>query len=78
MKDTARKTAIRALIRIALWEGAVLVAVVAAYFMTNSVAVLVGGVLASAALFTPMFLRWLREHGRAMKPKPNSIEESQG
>lgn len=73
-----RKDAVNALIKIAIWEGLVLVAVVASYFATGSVAVLIAGVVASAALFAPMFLRWFREYGSAMKAKPNSIEEKQG
>ncbi len=73
-----RKEAIKALMTIAVWEGLVLVVVVGSYFATGSIAVLIGGIVASMALFAPMFLRWTREHGRALKAKPNSIEESQG
>lgn len=73
-----RKAAVSALIQIALWEGLVLIAVVVSYFATGSLAVLIAGIVASAALFTPMLLRWMRDHRGAMTAKPNSIEEKQG
>ncbi len=75
--DHKQKAATGALIKIALWEGLVLIIVVASYFATGSIAVLIAGVVASAALFAPMLLRWTKEHG-AVAPKPNSIEEKQG
>ncbi len=73
-----KSEAIRGLIRIAFWEGLVLVVVIASYFATGSIAVLIAGLVASAALFAPMFLRWAKEHGKAAILKPNSVEEKQG
>ena len=78
MQDPAKTNAIRALITIAVWEGLVLVAVVGPYFVTNSVPVLIAGLAASMALFAPMFLRWAKAHGAALKPKPNSDEAADG
>jgi len=75
---SGKSAAIKALLTILVWEGLVLAVVIASYFATGSITVLVGGVVAAAALFTPMLLRWTREHRDALKAKPNSIEESQG
>lgn len=69
-----RKDAVRALINIALVEGAVLMTVVLIYLNTKNVTHLVSGVAASALIFGPMFFRWFKAHGEAMKPKPNSVE----
>lgn len=77
-QDPDKSRAVSALIKIAIWEGLVLVAVVASYVATGSIAVLIAGLVASMALFAPMFLRWFRDHGTATKAKPNSIEEKQG
>ena len=74
LDDQKRKDAIRGLINIALFEGVVLVAVVGVYFYTNNIVHLVGGVVGSTLIFGPMFLRWFKDHGRAMKAKPNSTE----
>ncbi len=76
-QDSRKKEAIKAVLTIVVWEGLVLVVVVGAYFATGSIGVLVAGVLASTALFAPMFLRWVRDHGAAMKAKPNSVELSE-
>lgn len=40
-----RKTAVNALLKIALWEGLVLIAVVASYIATGSLAVLIAGIV---------------------------------
>lgn len=77
-QDSKKPEAVRALIRIVVLEGVVLALVVASYFMTGSIAMLLAGLAASMLLFGPMFLRWVKDHGTAMKAKPNSIEESQG
>lgn len=73
-----RREAVQALAKIALVEGVVLVAVVAAYFWTGEVWVLFAGFAASMALFAPMFLRWTREHRDALKAKPISVEQGDG
>lgn len=67
-----RKDAIRALINIAILEGAVLIAVAAFYMNTGDMTHLVGGIVASTLIFGPMFFRWFRAHGQAFKAKPNS------
>ncbi len=76
--DRRKSEAISALIKIAVWEGLVLIVVVASFFATGSVAVLVAGVIASTALFAPMFLRWMREHSGALRAKPSSVEGGDG
>lgn len=69
-----RKEAIRALINIALLESAVLITVALIYLRTSDITHLAGGVAASMLIFGPMFFRWFRAHGAALKAKPNSIE----
>ncbi|MEM9618089.1 MAG: hypothetical protein AAF936_09030 [Pseudomonadota bacterium] len=73
--EQKRKDAIRGLINIALFEGVFLAAVIGVYFYTNNIVHLVGGVIGSTVIFGPMFLRWFREYGEAMKAKPNSAED---
>ncbi len=70
--DQKRKDAIKGLINIAIFEGFVLVAVVGVYLYTGNLVHLVGGVFGSTLIFAPMFLRWSRAHGEAMKTRPNS------
>jgi len=67
-----RKAAIKGLINIAIIEGFVLLAVVGVYLYTGKLIHLVGGVIGSTLIFAPMFLRWSRAHGAAMKARPNS------
>jgi hypothetical protein len=67
-----RKAAIKGLINIAIFEGFVLVAVVGVYLYTGKLIHLVGGVIGSTMIFAPMFLRWSRARGEAMKARPNS------
>ncbi|MHA7872344.1 MAG: hypothetical protein ACX939_08345 [Hyphococcus sp.] len=69
-----RQEALRGLLNIALFEGVVLAVVVVVYVYTNNLVHLVGGVIGSTLIFGPMFWRWFREHGDAMKAKPNSAE----
>lgn len=69
-----RKQAIKALINIAIIEGFVLAAVVGVYLYTGNIVHLVGGVVGSALIFGPMFLRWFKEHGQALKTGPASDE----
>jgi hypothetical protein len=33
---------------------------------------LIGGVVGTALIFGPLFLRWFNEHGKALKASPNS------
>ncbi len=70
-----RQGAIRALINLAVLEGFVLMAVVGIYLYTNNLTHLVGGIVGTALIFGPMFFRWWREHGEALKPKANSAGE---
>lgn len=73
-----RKDAVRGLINIVLLEGAVLMLVIGVYFYTSNIVHLVGGIIGSSLIFTPMLLRWIRAHGAAMKAKPNSVEQGDG
>lgn len=66
VNEQKKQAAISALIKIAIWEGVVLIAVVASYFMTGSMWVLMAGLFASMALFAPMFLNWFKEHKDAL------------
>ena len=72
MSDQKRKDAFRALINIALLEGAVLMLVVGVYLYTNNIVHLVGGIIGSTLIFAPMFWRWYTEHGSALQSRPNS------
>lgn len=69
-RDQKRQEAIKALINIALLEGAVLIVVVASYMMTRSLIVLIAGLIGSTLIFAPMFLRWAQ--ARQDTAKPNS------
>lgn len=62
-----KQEAVRALINIAMIEGFVLVAVVAVWWFTGSLAFLIIGVIGSTAVFAPMFLRWVQAHGGALQ-----------
>jgi hypothetical protein len=72
LQEQQRKAAIKGLINIAILEGVILIAVVIAYLYSGKVAHLIGGFLGSTLLTAPMFLRWSRAHGEAMKARPNS------
>jgi hypothetical protein len=63
-----RQEAMRALINIALLEGAVLMAVIAVYFATNNIVYLIGGVAGAALLFAPLIVRWAKTHAPAFRP----------
>ncbi len=65
--DQNRKAAIKGLINIAIVEGMVLMAVVGVFLATNNVTHLVGGIVGSTLIFGPMFLRWHRAHGAALR-----------
>ncbi|GJL95445.1 MAG: hypothetical protein DHS20C05_18500 [Hyphococcus sp.] len=65
--DQKRKDAIKALVNIAMLEGFLLVAIVAVYLSTGSLTYLVGGLVGSSLIFGPMFFRWFKAHGAAMK-----------
>ena len=70
--DINRREAMRGLMNLALLEGAVLIAVVGIYFYTQNLTHLIGGVVGTAIIFGPLFLRWFNAHGKALKAKPNS------
>ncbi len=76
LDNQKRKDAIKGLINIAIIEGFVLMAVVGVYLYTGKLIHLVGGVIGSTVIFAPMFLRWSRAHGEAMKVRPNSAGNS--
>lgn len=67
--DIKRKEAVTGLIKIALMEGAMLIAVVGAYLYTDNLSILIGGVIGTAIIFGPMFFRWFNEHGKTLKTK---------
>ena len=69
-----RKEAVRALINLALLESALLITVALIYLRTGEITHLAGGIAASMLIFGPMFFRWFRAHGAALKAKTNSIE----
>ncbi|GJL93545.1 hypothetical protein [Hyphococcus sp.] len=75
-EDNKRNEAIKGLINIALFEGFVLLAVVGIYLKTNNLTHLIGGVVATIICFAPVTLRWVREHGDALKATPG--EDSHG
>lgn len=68
MEPDNRKAATKALVTLASLEGVVLVAVVAVYFMTSNLTYLIGGVIGVIVVFGPLFFRWYKEHGPALKP----------
>lgn len=78
LDEQKRKDAIRSLINIAMFEGVVLVGVIGVYLATDNITYLIGGVIGSTIIFAPMFLRWFKDHGRALKAKPNSAGGANG
>lgn len=73
--DQKRKEAIRALTNLALLEGMALFVVVALYLVAGELVYLIGGVVASALIFAPLFVRWLKAHGAAFR-SPNGARET--
>lgn len=65
--DLKRKEAVRALINLALLEGMLIFVVIAVYLYTNSIAYLIGGVVATSFIFAPLILRWVRDHAPALR-----------
>ncbi len=68
-EDIKRKDAMKGLINIALMEGAVLMLVVGAYLYTEDLNILIGGIIGTAIIFAPMFLRWFKTHAGALKSR---------
>ena len=62
-----KKEAVGALIKIALWEGAFLLGIVGLFVATNSIPLLVGGLVVTTLTFGPMFWRWYKAHGAALR-----------
>ena len=70
-----RQEAINGLVRIAVIEGILLVAVVGVYLFTFEMKYLFGGLAGVFLISGPMFLRWFNDHGKVMSAaKPNSSE----
>ena len=69
-----RATAIRALVNLAMLEGFILVAVVGVYLYTNNIIHLIGGIIGSTLIFGPMFFRWHKEHGAALRASSSAGE----
>ena len=73
--DNKKQEAVNALIKIAAFEGVLLVAVVAIYLATNEMKYLIGGFVGVFLISGPMFFRWFNEHGKTMSAsKLNSVE----
>ena len=72
IEDQKRKGAIKALVNIAMLEGFLLVAIVAVYLSTGNLTYLVGGLVGSTLIFGPMFFRWFKAHGQALKTDSKS------
>jgi hypothetical protein len=62
-----RRDAVKALVNLVLLESMLLAVVVGVYLYTDKLAYLIGGVIGSALIFTPAFIRWAKEHGTALK-----------
>ena len=76
ISDQKRKDAVRALINLCLLEGFVLIAVVAVYLYTSNLTYLIGGVIGTMLIFGPMFMRWIKTHGDAIRSEKKSVEEN--
>lgn len=70
-----RKEAIEALRNLAIFEAFFLIAVTGVYLYTSSMTYLVGGLVGTVAIFAPLWLRWVREHAKALQQNPNTDEE---
>ena len=64
-----KQEAIKALIRIAVLEGVLLVAVVGVYLKTNDLTYLIGGMVGVFLISGPMFVRWFNDHKNALENK---------
>ena len=71
LEEQRRRDAIRALINMAVLEGMILVAVVGVYLYTNNMTYLIGGIVGATLIFGPMYWRFIREHGDALKQRKN-------
>lgn len=74
-KDQRRKEAIRGLINIILFELLLIGGVIAIFLYTSSAAFMIGGVLLTGLIVAPMFIRWARTHGPALKSTQSSDTE---
>lgn len=73
MTDSEKKSqAVRSLINLAIAEGMLLFCVVLVWLKTQSVALLIGGFVGAQLIFIPMFMRWAREQGAALKQEDRS------
>ncbi len=67
-----RNDAIKALINLALLEAFALAVVVAIFLTTQNLTYLLGGVAGCVLIFGPLFFRWHKEHGGALKAPPRA------
>ena len=68
--DHKMKEAVSALIKIAVFEALLFLAVVAVYLKTNQLVHLISGIIGVFVISGPMFLRWFKAHAEALKAKP--------
>ena len=72
-KDTLPPDFAKTIINVALLEGAALSLVVGAYFYTSDLRLLIGGIVAVAAISGPFLIRRIMESKRETAAKPNEI-----
>jgi len=59
-----RKESIRTLINLVILEGFLIAAVIVVYLYTGKLVHLIGGVIGASLIIAPLFIRWIREHGK--------------
>jgi uncharacterized integral membrane protein len=69
MTDEMGNEATRELLRIAVFEAALIGCVIAVYLATQNIAYLIGGIVGAQIIVAPMFLRWIsdRRQSRTMR-----------
>ncbi|MBT8472016.1 MAG: hypothetical protein HKN14_10725 [Marinicaulis sp.] len=77
--DYKKQEAVNALIKIAVFEGLLLIGVVGVYFATQKLNYLFFGLAGVFLISGPLFFRWFNEHGKAINSsKPNSAVGDDG
>ena len=67
LDDQKRKDAVQALINIVILETVLIIAVIVLFFVTKEISYLVFGVAGVALITGPMFWRWFKGPGKALR-----------
>ncbi len=70
-----RNAAVRALTNIAILEGALIFAVLGVYLYTNNINYLIWGLIGVLLVFGPVYFRFVKSHGGALRRSPSDKSE---